>query len=193
MRTLAISMFLLGLLVGLCGCVTLDKVVSVLPADTTPASAVSNVVDAVTKPDTAQSVTDSNQLPFDAARCKFYRIDAGVLSWPQTRTLTVQRFTADKLWSSCSGPDWTPAIDGLQGNFALAVEQTDGSIVVGTWDWNRAKHQPMKGLENLRGEEHSFFNLRSGARVWWFCTSFSRGGGRHNCKERTNFVPGVWP
>ena len=153
------------------------------------------VLPPVIVPDPAPNTPETN-LPFDRGVCKFRRIAADILDWKETRTLTISKFSRDKLWSSCSGSDWGPTaeISGVtcQGCFILAVEQPDGSIIIGTFDFNRAKHQTMKGLENLHGSEHSFFNLRSGCRIWWATAGLCRDT-RRNVKERTNFVPGVWP
>lgn len=200
--TAAVPMIMFGfvMVTGITGC----KNIPVIPFDpiqdvvtnTVPDVVIPPVVPPVIIPDPATNAPASN-LPFDPGDCEFHRIAADILDWKVTRTLTVSKFTHDKLWSSCSGKDW-PERDGLQGCFGLAVEQPDGTVIVGTWDWNRSKHQPMKELKNLnpltkegKKSEHAFFKLYSGARIWWFCTAFSRDSKR-TVKERTNFVPGVW-
>ena len=151
------------------------------------------VIPPVVQPD-AEPVVPA--LPFDATLCTFQRIAGDVLSWPETRTLTVNKFTRDKLWSTCSGKDWRPTaeISGAtcQGCFIIAVEQADKSIIIGTFDFNRATHQTVKGLENLHGSEHAFLNLRAGCRIWWATAGLCRDSKR-NVRERTNFVEGRWP
>lgn len=169
------------------GCAIIDRAKPLFP-DPAPV-VVSNLVNEIVTP--APATNTPPAIPFDRTRCTFKRIAPDVLDWRETRTLTVNRFTTDKLWSSCSGPEW-PDRNGIQGCFGLVVEQPDGSVIVGTWDWNRARHQPMKGLDNLKGAEHSFFKLYSGARIWWFCTAFSRDAAR-TVLERTNFVEARWP
>lgn len=191
-----VAPLLLVALVAASGCSTsdVDRIKDIF--DDKPQDIITNIVPDVVTPD--PSPKPAPALPFDATLCTFHRIAGDVLSWPETRTLTVNKFTRDKLWSTCSGKDW-PERDGLQGCFGLAVEQPNGEIIVGTWDWNRSKHQPMKELKNLKPvdkdgtpSEHAFFKLYSGARIWWFCTAFSRDAKR-TLKERTNFVEGRWP
>jgi len=181
---IAVIVMMIAVVIAVTGCSTSLPLIPDKPAWP---PAVTNILPPIVTPpdDTATG------LPFDAAKCTFSRIAKDVLTWKETRTLTVNKFTRDKFWSSCTGPDW-PSLDGLQGCFGLAVEQPNGEIIVGTWDWNRSKHQPMKLLENLHDAEHSFFRLYSGARIWWFATVFSRDA-RRTVLERTQFVEARWP
>lgn len=126
------------------------------------------------------------------SRAKYERIAKDVKDWKITATITKARFSGQLLFTSGNFPEW-PCKDGLQGCFALAVEQPDGSVIVGTFDWDRCPHQGSKTIDNLtHGAEHKFFNLRSGARVWVFVTAFSRDNKR-TVKERSNLYELRWP
>ncbi|MFA6271432.1 MAG: hypothetical protein WC657_09600 [Candidatus Paceibacterota bacterium] len=189
----SVPLLVLVAMLGFAGCKSVP-VIPVIPVDPIR-DVITNIVPDIVTPGPQ---TNAPALPFDPDLCSFHRIAGDVLSWPETRTLTVNKFTRDKLWSTCSGNDW-PARDGLQGCFGLAVEQQNGEIIVGPWDWNRSKHQPMKELKNLnpltkegKPSEHAFFKLYPGARIWWFTTAFSRDA-RRTVKERTQFVEGRWP
>lgn len=140
----------------------------------------------------------ASDLPFNRAGCTFKRIDPSTLEWTVTRTLTVSKVTKDKVYSTCTPPEWPKRPDGLQGTFNLIVEQPDtNKVVVGSWDYNRATHQPMKGFANLytnsKGEnEHRFFNITKGCRFWVF-TSASNRDAKRTVKERTNLCgPFIW-
>lgn len=185
----------IGILTGLSlailvGCAMLDRVTENIPTPD-PVTVVSNVVVNVTTTNTSPSDT-TVQLPFDRSKCQFKRLDPTTLEWAETRKLTVTKISKDKIWSQCSGPDWPRRGDGLQGTFNLAVEQPDLAIVVGSWDYNRAKHQPMKGLENLYGAEHSFFGIRQGCRFWVFTSASNRDRQRTVLERSSIEGPFIW-
>ena len=171
---------------GLAGCASINDIKDRVQDVTNNVPVIVDPVSPVVHPE-----TNTPALQFDRSKCKFNRIDAGTLEWAVTRTLTVSKVTSDRVYSSCTGTDWPKRKDGLQGCFALAVEQPNGSIVVGTFDYNRAKHQPMKGFDNLYGKEHSFFGITKGCRVWIFTTASNRDSER-TVRERTNLVPFIW-
>lgn len=175
------------------GCVTPRQVVDVVdvlvPAPVTNTPAVS-----VEKP--VESAPATNALPFDRARCVFHEIARDVLEWKETRTFAVTSLSRDKLRSTLSGSEW-PAFTlnsdtKLQGCFCLAVELEDGSVHVGTWDWDKAAHQPVKGLDNLAKGIGAPFQLQPGRKCWWFMTARSRDG-KITVRERSNLVRADWP
>ena len=190
--TAVAPILLLGLAMGsgIVGC----KNIPVIPLDPIQDIVTNAVPDVIVPPVIGPAPATNapvSDLPFSPGDCQFHRIAADILDWKVTRTLTVNKFSSTKLYSSCSGPDW-PALDGLQGNFILAVKQPPPyRIIIGTFEFNRKPHQPMKGLENLHDSEHSFFKLYPGAPIWWATSAFSRDA-RRTVKERTQFVPGVW-
>lgn len=177
------------LLMAAVGCAILDRVDHPIPSPS-PAPLVSNLVNNVVAPDPAPSPNQA--LPFDRTKCVFKRIDPATLEWRETRKLTITKLTAHKVWSQCDGPDWKQRKDGLQGTFNLVVEQSDGALVVGSWDYNRSKHQTMKGLENLYGAEHSFFGIRKGCRLWIFTSASNRDRERTVLERSSIEGPFTW-
>lgn len=140
--------------------------------------------------------TPSPSHPFVGRKVKTERIAKDILNWKETAHISKASWKGSTLTTSGSFPKWPCKMVGsssMQGNFGLAVEQPDGSIVIGTWDWDRCGHQEVKSAGNNLNStgEHKFFNLRSGCRIWWFITGLSRDSKR-NVEERSNFYPDVW-
>lgn len=130
--------------------------------------------------------------PFVGKRIVMHRIAKNILSWKETAHISKASWKGNTLTTSGTFPKW-PCKDGLQGNFGLAVEQPDGSIVIGTWDWDRCPHQTVKSAGNNLSStgEHAFFNLRPGCRIWWFTAGLCRDNKR-NVEERSDFYPDTW-
>jgi hypothetical protein len=117
-----------------------------------------------------------------------------IASWPITRTFKLKGISGNKLNSSIDGKAYTPAIDGLSGNFAMCAEQDDAMYICGTIDYCRASYQTVKTLANLEygGTMAESFNLHKGQKVCFFYTGLSRSNKR-NVKERSQLECTNWP
>jgi hypothetical protein len=120
-------------------------------------------------------------------------ITKDVADWPVTRNFKINSIEGMKLMSSIDGKAYEPAVDGLSGNFAMAAQQSDGSWIVGTWDYCRASYQTVKTLSNLEagGTMAKSFNLHKGQKVCFFYTGLSRSSAR-NARERSNLDCTIW-
>lgn len=135
--------------------------------------------------------------PFAGKRITYKACAKDILAWSETARIDKATFKGSTLRTSGHFPAW-PCKEHLGGsfcgNFGLAVEQPDGSIVIGTIDWNRCGHQSTKSLgHNLAqgGEMYTSLGLRPSARIWWFTAGMCRDHVR-NVKERSNFYPDTW-